>query len=145
MMADNVTVKVAGLDELERKLYDLPTKLSKQYLRQALRAGGRIWRDEIRRSAPRLTGWLMSQVALTTSTSSRYDQGTAHVGIRTKQDPKRQAKHVPSAANEAYWYELGTSRQPARPFIRPAFSARAQEVLTAFTETLRAGLAEVAK
>jgi HK97 gp10 family phage protein len=143
MAGNTVTVKIEGLDELERKLYDLPVKLSKLYMRRALLAGARIWRQEILSNAPRLTGWLRAQVAITTSLSSRYDQGTAHVGVRKKPDPGRHGKHVPSAANEAYWYELGTLRQPARPIIRPAFSAMSQAVLDAFAETLRAGLAEV--
>jgi HK97 gp10 family phage protein len=142
-MADNVTVQVQGLDELERKLSELPTKLSKLYIRKALQAGARIWRDEIRQNAPRLTGWLSSQVTFTTSLSSTYESGTAHVGVRAKQNPKDKRKV--SAANEAYWYELGTVHQPARPFIRPAFAARRDAVLNAFADTLREGLAAVFK
>lgn len=144
-MADIVTVKVQGLDELERKLYELPTKLAKKYVRKALRAGARVWRDEIRQTAPKRTGWLASQVAVTTSIRGSELEGSAHIGVRKKQDPARvgHEQHTPGAADEARWAELGTSKQPARPFMRPAFDSKKDEVLARFAAVLKEGLEDI--
>lgn len=142
-MADVVTVKVQGLEELERKLYELPTKFAKKYVRQALRAGARVFRDEIKQNAPRRTGWLASQIAVTTSIRGSELQGKANIGVRKKQDPARHATHVPAAADEARWAELGTSKQPARPFMRPAFDSKKDAVLARFAEVLKAGLSDI--
>lgn len=137
-----VTVKIEGLADLERRLYELPTRLAKNVMRRALRAAGGIWRKEIRDRAPRLTGWLIKQITMTTKISARYDQGVVQVGPRMKQDPSRHTKTVPSAGNVAFWYEFGTARQPARPFMRPAFDATKDRVLAKFAEIMRQGLDE---
>ena len=53
MAAD--TVQVKGLDELKRKLADVPKTLRKRVLRTALAAGAREVRDVAKRNAPVLT------------------------------------------------------------------------------------------
>jgi HK97 gp10 family phage protein len=152
MAADpvRITVHVDGLEDLERKLYELPTKLAKQYIRRALRAGAAIWRTEIKQTARRRTGWMASQVAITTAIHGSDLEGVANIGVRKKQDPARVGKagpktHTPSAANEALWMELGTIKQPARPFIRPAFESKKDAVLARFKEVLKQGLEEIFK
>ncbi len=144
-----VTVHVEGLDALEAKLYDLPTKFAKRVMRRALRAGAQIWKDAIDQAAEKFTkyatGWMRSQSAIATRLSAKEDSGSALVGFRKKQNPARlgHAKHVPSAANEARWKEMGTSKQAASPFIRPAFEANAARVLDKFTEVAKEELENV--
>jgi hypothetical protein len=53
MAAD--TVQVKGLDELKRKLADVPKALRKRVLRNALAAGAREVRDVAKRNAPTLS------------------------------------------------------------------------------------------
>ena len=141
-----VSVHVSGLDDLERKLYELPSKFAQKAMRQAIKPAIQIWKDEIERGARQgeyETGFLASQVDTKITTRSRDEEGVGMVGFTKEQNPARHAKHVPSAADEARWKELGTSRQPARPFIRPAFEANAPAVLALFTAKLKEILTEV--
>jgi len=146
-MADNVvTVHIAGLDDLERKLYELPTKFAQQAMRRAIAPAIKIWKDEIHSQALQgeyETGFMASQVATKITTKARDEAGTGMVGFTTKQNPARHEKHVPNASNEAFWKEFGTVHQPARPFIRPAFEAKAPAVLETFTSMLKQILNEV--
>jgi HK97 gp10 family phage protein len=136
-MADKVvTVEIKGLDELEQRLYDLPTKYAKRVMQRALKAAN-LWLEEIRANARVLTGWMKDHAKLEIRLSAREESGTAMVGFTKEQNPERHGEHVPSAANEAFWTELGTVHQPARPFIRPAFDAKASAVLAEFTAVAR--------
>jgi HK97 gp10 family phage protein len=144
-MANKVTVKVSGLEELEEKLYDMPSKFARQAMRKALRPAADVWKDEIAARAPEKTGWLKSQAAVSIKLSAKEESGTALVGFTKKQNPALigKEKHVPSAANEAFWYEMGTRHQPARPFIRPAFDALKSTVLDTFITKLKEAFSEV--
>jgi HK97 gp10 family phage protein len=148
-MANVVTVEIKGLEDLEKKLYDLPTKFARRAMREAIAPAIELWRSEISTRAPRTgkyaTGFMASEVATRITTSSREQAGTGMVGFTRKQNPARHEAHVPSAANEAFWYEMGTVHQPARPFIRPAFESKASAVLDVFTSKLRQLLNEVFK
>ena len=75
MAAD--TVQVKGLDELKRKLADVPKALRKRVLRNALAAGAREVRDVAKRNAPVLT--------LGTSMKAPYRKpGTVRDAIRVR-------------------------------------------------------------
>lgn len=83
MAAD--TVQVKGLDELKRKLADVPKALRKRVLRNALAAGAREVRDVAKRNAPVLT--------LGTSMKAPYRKpGTVKdaISVRTSKRDKRQ-------------------------------------------------------
>jgi HK97 gp10 family phage protein len=146
-MANNiVSVQVKGLDDLERKLYELPSTFARRAMRQAIGPAIQIWKDEIQRGALQgeyETGFMASQVATKIKTSARDEQGPGMVGFTWKQNPAKTQKHVPSANDEARWKELGTAKEPARPFIRPAFEAKAGAVLDLFTGELKRLLTEV--
>lgn len=141
MANEVVTVHISGLDELEAKLYDLPTKFAQRAMREAIGPAIDIWKEEIQTATHQFTkyatGWLASQVATKITTKARDEAGEGMVGFTTAQNPSRHEAHVPSAANEAFWLELGTVHQPARPFIRPAFESKASAVLDAFTSKLK--------
>ncbi len=137
MANEVVTVHIQGLDELEAKLYDLPTKFARRAMREAIQPAIDIWKEELAARAPKLTGWLALEAATKVTTKARDEAGEGMVGFAPKQNPSRHEEHVPSAANEDYWYELGTSKQPARPFMRAAFESKASAVLDAFTSKLK--------
>ncbi len=136
-MADNhVTVHIDGLDALDDKLRDLPLKVAKKAMRDALRPAASVWREEMKSEAHRLTGWMASQIRVSVRTNDR-DHGQAKVSISTKQNPDRHQKHVPGARNEALWNEFGTSKMAAQPFIRPSFEAKKDTVLDTLVTKLR--------
>lgn len=55
-MASFESINVAGLDQLQRALQQLPQQLAKNVLRGAVAAGARVIRDEARRRAPIYNG-----------------------------------------------------------------------------------------
>ena len=67
-MPQTITVQVRGLAELERKLQDLPVKLAKKHLRDALRAGGNVFKRQMQANLQghRLSGELASGITVKT-------------------------------------------------------------------------------
>ncbi len=130
--------KVTGLDELQDKLNSLPVEFSRRALRTALRPAGLVFRDAIRSAAPRLTGWLAANVTVRAKTNE-LDEGSVTTSFSRKGKPGGNA----SAIYEALYAEFGTVKEPARPFIRPAFESSKQTALDTFVERLRENLAAI--
>ena len=122
-MAD-VTVRISGLDELERKLKELPKQFAKKAVRKALKAGAEPIVTEMETLAPKRTGFL-----------------SQHIGTKIKLTPKETAGTIrigPSSnAFYAMFLEFGTSKMSAQPFMRKAFENQKQRALQSFTTTLK--------
>ena len=55
------TINIHGLDEIEKRLQDLPEKLRRKHIRKALKDGTELVREEAARLAPRrkpARGWM---------------------------------------------------------------------------------------
>jgi len=133
-----MTVNITGLKELQQALNQLPLEIQKRPLRSAVSAGAKVIVDEAKRLAPQgETGNLRKALYRYRSRSqSSRGQETFLVGVR-----KGKKNYVDSAKNrrlnrvgkkytvegEAYYWrfiEFGTSKMPARPFLRPAFESK---------------------
>ena len=125
-------VQIQGLDGLLDKFEALDTKVAKQSLRKALKAGGDVFKQEIVTRAPQRTGQLKAEIASLTSINANEGTGAVSVG------PLKHAFYGEFA-------EFGTRHQPAKPFIRPAFDQKADDALTAFTDVLRDAVDEASK
>ena len=68
-------------------------------------------------------------------------RGDASKGTATGKVPKSGGR-IP-VASVARFLEFGTSRMPAKPFMRPAFNANAKRALDLITETIRGLLKEL--
>lgn len=142
MMADSLKVEIKGARELDELLKQLPDRVAKQVLAGALMSGGQVIRAEIQRRAPvrhdagakkigkgakgRLPGFLRASIA-----RRRIRRGSAALTIGV--GPLRSAFY-------AMFQEFGTRHQPARPFMRPAFDAKAGEALQKIGEALGRGI-----
>jgi HK97 gp10 family phage protein len=133
-----VEIQVTGLEELQEKLNSLPVEFSRRALRTALPAPGIVFRDAIRASAPVLTGWLKGHVTVRAKTNN-FDEGSVTTTFSRKAKPGENT----SAIYEALYAEFGTVKEPARPFIRPAFESSKQNALDAFIERLKENLSAV--
>ncbi len=133
-----VEIQVTGLSELQDKLNSLPVEFSRRALSTALRPAGLVFRDAIRAVAPRLTGWMASHITVRAKTNN-LDEGS----VTTTFSRKTQPGDKPSAIYEALYNEFGTVKEPARPFIRPAFESSKQNALDTFIERLRENLAAI--
>ncbi len=127
-----IEFQITGADELQDKLNRLPVEFSRRALGTALRAAGIIFKEAIESRAPRLTGWLASHVTIKVKTNN-LDEGSVTTSFSRKGKPGGNA----SAIYEALYSEFGTVKEPARPFIRPAFESSKQNALDAFIEWLR--------
>lgn len=80
-MADNfVSVKITGLDEIQRRLEkELPEKMKKQ-LRAALKDGAKVVKDQMVADAPYETGILEENIGVRVSVKSGEVAGAAYIG-----------------------------------------------------------------
>ena len=129
---DEREVKVEGLTELLEKFTALDERVAKRALRKALRAGGKVFKDAIIARTPVKTGQLRDDIIAATSVNASEGTGTTSAGP---------TKHSYYGEFE----EFGTSHQPAKPFIRPAFDAAGDDALEAFVSVITEEVDEASK
>lgn len=122
-MADSVSVKVNGIDELKRAMAALPSKLRRKVLVKALRAGAKIVQKAARAATPvlaaptayRTRGLLKRKLSVRVSKESR-SQGNVGVFVNVKPAGKgnRGAKNP---LDPFYWrfVAFGTKAHTIKP------------------------------
>ncbi len=149
----SVTVRVDGLKELQKAMQSLGRKTSNRIAVKAMRKGGAIVRDKARSLAPvlkervphRRAGTLRKSIQSRTKVgkNGRTDAYIWVKGLSTKQVLKFKEKSGKSSAynprDPFYWryLEFGTSKMPARPFMRPAFQQSKEQAAQAIIDTLQ--------
>lgn len=151
-----ITFKVQGLDLLGRQLAELRGKTAQKIIRSAVTAGARVIVLDARRRAPVRTGDLRKSI------ESLRDKQNSGPGIEfravsvfkvpgvyanTKHNVRkgRVGKTYLQDPPTFYWKfnELGTVRQPARPFIQPALSENVGRIIDAMRKKIEEGLVKV--
>lgn len=140
--------QLKGTKELARKLSELGAAAGGKALRNAALlamtpvvsdAKRRIPvndRDYLKRSykgTPIAPGFAKSQIAKKTLISRDKTRAYALVGVK------------PEAYYATQFVERGTSKQPAQPWLRPAFRTNRREVLRRLANQLRKNIMKVAK
>ena len=123
-------------ESLLKTLRTLPINIQKNVMVGAIRAGANIVRDEARRLVPVDTGNLKKSIS-TVRRSSKDDKFSM-----VKSNPNFISFSVtPVKGNSvkydgwyAHFLEFGTSNMSAKPFLRPAFESKQDEVLQATKE-----------
>ncbi|GED46444.1 hypothetical protein HME01_22960 [Vreelandella aquamarina] len=128
----------SGLASLEEDLKQLTRAENDRVRRQGARAGAGVVRDEARRRAPKRSGKLAKNIVAVTAKVSENSRATA--GVRVRERGK-----ASDPSNAFYWkfVELGTSKLPPAPFIRPAFDAVEQQAGDAAIEKITQALDKV--
>ncbi len=121
-MADNVTVKVNGIDELKRALAALPSKLRRKALVKALRAGAKVVQKAARAAVPvlatstayRTRGLLKRKLTVRVSKESR-SQGNVGVFVNVK--PFGKGGGAKNKLDPFYWrfVAFGTKAHAIKP------------------------------
>jgi len=117
-MADKVTMQIEGLKELAEKLHAMGPDIARNALKGAVGSAARLIRDEAKATNPDDTGRTdRALYAKLIKEESSAHQATYKVGVRSGGRERRKNRDA------FYWrfIEFGTSKMPARPFMRPAF------------------------
>jgi len=119
--AKKLKAEVEGAEEVVKLLEEMGQKAG-EVLAKAAEAGGRVALSEARRRCPVKTGRLRASLTLT--------QG--------RKTPARANVRIEHGKKEYYgkFVELGTRKQPARPFMRPAVDENKQQISEAVTEEI---------
>lgn len=129
-----VDIEVFGLAELSKKLKEMPVKLSKNGLRAAVNAGAEVIRKDAVSRVPVDTGRLKKSIyKKQIREKSNNVQQTFFVGARN-------GKKYRATNKDAYYWrflEFGTSKLPAKPFLRPAFDTKKTQAVEAIAKKLK--------
>lgn len=128
------TLTIAGFRELESDFILLSKSEQRKLSKKAVRAGAVVFRDAVRAIAPIRTGRLKKSISVDTSRGAVAGVKFKKIRAITKSGVKNK-QTLPF-----YWWmiENGTSKMPARPFVRPAFDANVKKAENAaFQQFLR--------
>lgn len=162
-------VEVKGLRELRAALMELPVRVQAKAVYASLNAGAAPMRDEAKNRVPvlqesvphRRPGTLKRAIRVSRSRINRGKDGLTEVILRVKPLKVRQigafkasqaaAGHTPNSAQNPddpfYWrfVEFGTSKMPARPFLRPAFEVHKNRAVELIKARLAKGIDQAAR
>lgn len=110
-----ITAEFKGGKELEAALLDLPKKFGRPAMLAALKEAAEPMVDTMRDSAPRDTGRSAETIAMRSTRVAGFEE-TIAIGPTSKGFP-------------LMFQEFGTAKQPARPWMRPAWDTEKEGVL----------------
>ncbi|OQP32433.1 HK97-gp10 family putative phage morphogenesis protein [Pantoea latae] len=138
----------SGLNDIAKDLEALSKAENNKVLRDATRAGAEVLKEEVIAKAPVRTGKLKRNVVVMTQKARRRGDISSGVHIRgvnpaTGNSDKSMKAGDPK--NAFYWrfVEMGTSKMPAHPFVRPAFDVRQEEATQAALARMNQAIDEV--
>ena len=147
------TSPIKGLEELRERLRLIPEDMGRRGFKSALRKAALVIAEEARARAESIndpqTGRSIS-ANVGVRFGSRYSKSTGdlmyRVGIQGGARVK-DGKDTSAGAPTPHWrlIEFGTYKMAARPFFRPAMSAKAQQAFDTFATEADAALARAAK
>lgn len=150
-MADGMTVKLEGVEDLKRALAEASTHIRTKAVRGALREAGKVIQSAARAAAPilavptktRKPGTIQRNIVVRPSKMARKE-GMEGVyvsvrGIRGNARTKRLGKAGATNPNDPYYWrflEMGTRKMAAKPFMRPAAENKGAQAVEKFMQTV---------
>lgn len=116
------TIVIKNLDEVVNLLKSLDPKVAKPAMRKAMRKGCKVFQKQAQSLCPVRTGALRDSLVVRAGKRSRR---FFSVNVTTGNDKDRQF------SGETFYgafVEMGTSKRPATPFLRPAFDEKQAQV-----------------
>ena len=138
-------MKVEGLAELQFALNELPRRLARKSIQKALRAAALPIRDDARSRVPVSSGTVRRNIVVQRSRVFTGKDGKFGVLVRVRRMNK--SARAKGMSDPFYWrfLEFGTSKMPARPFLRPSFEGNKQAAVDTIAAQLREAIATAAK
>jgi len=146
--------QIQGMDDLLKNFRALHDDLKMKAAAAAVAGGARLVANEAKKNAQsqglELSGALLENIAIKREKTGRdkiqYNVGVRH-GSKSKNARKmvqyRYTKKTVTYENDPfYWWfhEFGTSKMPARPFMRPAFEANVEKIKQTMANRLRSSI-----
>jgi HK97 gp10 family phage protein len=164
-MSNVVTVNIKGLDELQKKLDELPKSASNKILRTTLMEAGETMREKEVEEAPEHTGFLKEHFDIKVRVKRKDVAATVMVGPSSRvyypdrgkemRDEKGRrlvatGKYATAGAqvpvvSVARFAEFGTVHEPGDAFMTRAFESIKDELLANITDGIAKALEEAAK
>lgn len=132
-----ITVDIRGLGALAEDFARLKRGGQKRVLRQATMAGARVGRNAIRDAAPVDEGITRKNVIAASARKNETGRHTAGVKVR--------GERRDDGTSPAYTWrfsEFGTSKEPARPWVRPTWDSNEEEIAAAVRDRLAGAIDE---
>lgn len=138
-MADWITYKLTGADELSRVFRTLPQELQRKVVVPAAKDAMDIVLKAAKDNAdriddPRTPNYIPLNIALVEDTKFFNETGSTKISVGV-----RKSKRGQRGGNSWYWWyqELGTSRFRAQPFMRNALGQNQQAVFAEFLSSAK--------
>jgi HK97 gp10 family phage protein len=133
--------KITGLEPALRKMRAVTAEVTLKGVRGSASKAMRVVRDAARANArriddPQSAADISKNIAVSTRVYPRLGEVRSRVGVKGGARPD--SSRNPDPKNTGHWrfIEIGTSEQPARPFMRPALENNIDKVVTVFVDDL---------
>lgn len=150
-------VEMRGGKEFEELLSQLPPAVARRVSANALRAGGRIVRDDAKLRVPVKTGELKKALKVRTVRKTQSpNHRTVRVGVLGKEGPlahliefgtsphviapKRKKVLADPVTGQVFGVKVAHPGNPPQPYLRPAFDTKKGEVIKAIGKVLGEGI-----
>ena len=158
-MAENMQVKIDGLDQVMKRLETMGPELRKKGLRTAMRAAANTVKKSAQAKAPVDTGAMRKNITIQAAsrTAKRVGGVAFRVGVKggalapgskVRYGRSRKGKKGGQAEGGSTWYfrlvELGTSKMPARPFLQPALRDNVSKIIGQVASDINTALDKMA-
>ena len=128
-----IEMEIRGLRETERALGQFELRVRRNMLRKALRAGAAVIGKAARNNVPAI--WSRNApTRLLKRTNIVWRLGRLRGNTLRAKITWRTGRRDPEGRYPfyAHWLEFGTSRLPARPFLRPAMLSHGRKAIEVF-------------
>lgn len=133
--------KITGLEPALRKMRAVTAEVTLKGVRGSASKAMRVVRDAARANARRIddpesAADIAKNIAVSTRVYPRLGEVRSRVGVKGGARPD--SSRNPDPKNTGHWrfIELGTSEQPARPFMRNALENNIDKVVSVFVDDL---------
>ncbi|AGA28721.1 HK97-gp10 family putative phage morphogenesis protein [Singulisphaera acidiphila] len=137
MGKNTIKFKVSGIKEIQRAFRELPDKLAKKVIRQALRKGLVPIRDTAKTDAPRKTGLMAAAIKIRAATKRK--RGVISLDVRIGDH------NFKGATFYGGFQEFGTKNMEGQHFMENAFRAKAPEAVATIMDLVAKGIEREAK
>ena len=130
----SMNIKIEGAKELENKLKGFEPKIGRKVIRQALRKAAKVILIAAKANVPVVTGDLKKSLKVRALKKKRHRYGVM-VAIS--------AGWFKGKTFYGAFVEFGTSRMPAKPFMRPAYDSEKDKAGMVLRSELKKGIEQV--